>query len=290
MANGVRDIAEGRTIQPDLPGEDPIARALGYPYPRHAGPVLFDPSTGAHDAHVVDIGPEREHPVKGIDRPLPVRAVAVGVGEQTIEIDDTVALIAAGSNGSVVQLARKWRQRRDARPILIAPATISGAVSVYSAHIASYGSVPATMHGAESAGADLHVLLMPAEELGHMNATESLGVNYVLAAPQAVEARIENVRIARPLAYVSKRGALALGGSPALLPGTGGEETGYVPVAQRDMLERVSRHVGHTGSLEAFVTRMIEDRDARLQATARLAETTHRWVLEKDEIVADGIG
>ena len=85
--------------------EDPIARALGYPYPRHPGAVLFDPATGSHPAHVVDIGPEREHAVAGVDRPLPARAVAVEAGGQTIEIDDAVALIAAGSNGSTVPAA-----------------------------------------------------------------------------------------------------------------------------------------------------------------------------------------
>ncbi len=268
--------------------EDPLARALGYPYPRHPGPVLFDPATGAHDVHVVDIGPEREHVVEGLSRPVPARAIAVGIEGQTIEIDDVVAMIAAGSNGSTVQLARKYRDRRSARPILIAPAAVTGAVSVYSAHITAYGSVPATMHAAPDAGAALHVLLMPAEELGHMNATEALGVNYVLAAPDAMQARVEAVSFARPLAYVSKRGAVTLDAGPVLLPQTGGEETGYPEAGQREMLERVMVHIGATGSLEAFVTRMIGDRRARADVTARLAETAWRWELDPDEIVADG--
>ena len=34
-----------RSSASDAPDEDPIARALGYPYPRHPGPVLFDPAT-----------------------------------------------------------------------------------------------------------------------------------------------------------------------------------------------------------------------------------------------------
>mgnify|MGYP003836116889 CR=1 FL=1 len=272
--------------------EDPIARALGYPYPRHPGAVLFDPATGSHPAHVVDIGPEREHAVAGVDRPLPARAVAVEAGGQTIEIDDAVALIAAGSNGSTVQLARKWRSRRSARPTLVAPAAIHGAVSVYSAHIAAYGSVPATMHRAPSHGpdvrADLHVLLIPAEELGHMNATESLGVNYVLAAPDGVSAVVDDVTVARPLAYVSKRGALALQGEPALLPDTGGAATGYREVAQRDMIARVQRHIGDTGSLEGFILGLIDDAERRKAVTSRLAETAVPWRLERDEILADG--
>ena len=271
----------------DLP-EDPLARALGYPYPRHPGPVLFDPATGAHDAHVVDIGPERAHVVEGLSIPVPARAIAVAIEGQTIEIDDVVAMIAAGSNGSTVQLARKYRERRSARPILIAPAEVTGAVSVYSAHITAYGSVPATMHAAPDAGAALHVLLMPAEELAHMNATEALGVNYVLAAPEAMQARVETVSFARPLAYVSKRGALALETGPVLLPQTGGEATGYAEAGQREMVERVMARLGEGCSVEAFVTRMIGDRRARADVTARLAETALRWDLDRDEIVADG--
>ena len=281
------------------PGDDAIARALGYPYPRHPGPVLFDPGSGAHAAHVVDIGPERGHVAAGLRLPVPSRAVAITTEHQTIEIEDAVVLIAAGSNGSTVQLARKYRGRHAARPILIAPATVAGAVSVYSAHIASYGSVPATMHpfplghGARHRAADaraaLHVLMMPAEELAHINATESLGVNYVLAAPHAVSATVEGVTIARPLAYVSTRGAAAPDASPVLLSQTGGAETGYPALSQPEMLERVRAYVGYAAALTDFVARLSGDRAARMAVTERLAATAQRWALSDDEIVADGL-
>ena len=278
--------------------ENPVARALDYPYPREPQAVLFDPGSGPHAAAIVDIGPEREQVVQGIGRPLAVRAVAVAVERQVIEIEHAVALIAAGSNGSAVQLARKWRQRRSAPPILIAPARISGAVSVYSAHLARYGSVPATMHrpvgapreGAhrDAATADLPVLFLPAEELGHMNATEALGVNYVLAAPDGVTAEIGPVSVAGPLAYVSKRGALALDGDPVLLPETGGHTTGYRPAGQREMIARVQRHAGDEGLLEDFIARIIADEAARKAIVETLPDPRHRWRLDRHEIVADG--
>jgi len=273
----------------DRSQEDGLARALGYPYRWHRGPVLFDPGTGTHDVHVVELGPERECLVPGIDRPLPGRAIAVSREGQTIEIDHAVALIAAGSNGAPEQLARKYRDRRDARPVLIAPATVTGAVSVYSAHITSYGSVPATMHrgpGQEQAQAALPVLLLPAEELGHINATESLGVNYVLAAPHGVSATVETVTIPQPLAYVSRRGALALDGAPVGLPGTG--VASLREAAQRDMLQRVMEHVGTDEALEDFVLRMIADRDARLAVTRTMAGAGEVWALARDEVVAGG--
>jgi hypothetical protein len=270
--------------------EDPLARAFGYPYPRHPGAVLFDPATGAHEARVIELGPEREHPIETLRVPVPVRALAVEVEGQAIEIDETIAIVAAGSNGSAIQLARKYRERRSGRPTLIAPATIGGAVSVYSAHIASYGSVPATMHLGPDAAvtASAHVLLMPVEELAHMNATESLGLNYVLAAPHAMRATVDRVTIDRPLAYVSLRGALSLSGGPVRLPDMGGEASGYPAASQREMLARVQAHVGDAGSLEDFVTRLIGDRTMRLAVTARLAETAERWALDRDEILADG--
>ena len=59
---------------------------------------------------MVDIGPERAHVVEGLSIPVPARAIAVAIEGQTIEIDDVVAMIAAGSNGSTVQLARKYRE------------------------------------------------------------------------------------------------------------------------------------------------------------------------------------
>ncbi len=271
----------------EAPPEDPLSRALGYPYPRHSGPVLFDPGSGAVEAHVVDIGPAHGHFLEGLRAPVPTRSVAVRTGDGTVEIAEAVTLVAAGSNGSTMQLARKYRARRHAPPILIAPATITGAVSVYSAHITAYGSVPATMHAAD-ASAVLHVLLMPAEELAHMNATEALGANYVLAAPRAMAATVEGVPVPAPLAYVSKRGAVALDAGPVLLATTGGETTGYASAGQREMMERVKAHVGDERPLEAFVLRLIADRDARAAVTSRLAETGRRWELDRDEIVADG--
>lgn len=282
--------AGAANAEPDakLDGEDPIARALGYPYPRHPTPLLFDPDAGARDAHIVAIGAEEELAIDGIVRPLPVRGLAVGTAGKTVELDRMVTLIAAGSNGSVAQLARKWRGRRPARPILVGPAAVSGAVSVYSAHITAYGAVPATMHRATGANASLHVLMIPAEELGHMNATESLGVNYVLAAPRGVVARIEHTVIERPLAYVSLRGALAFEATPVLLPDTGGAETGYPAMAQADMLGRAARHAGHTGDIDGFIRRMVADRDTRALVTDRLAGHGRRWGLDRDEIVAGG--
>lgn len=266
--------------------EDPFARATGYPYPRHPYPVLFDPASGAHPAELVGLGDPGEALLDGLVRPVPVRAATVRSRGQFVAIEDAVVLVAAGSNASPQQLLRKYGGREGTRPMLVMPAEVYGACSVYSAHVTAYGSIAATLHPNPGGTCRLHVLVMPGAELTHMNATESIGTNYVLAAPASVAVDLGPHRIERPLAYVSKRGAVCRDDRPLRVAelAQGGE--GMPDATQMEMLETARQLMAREGSVEDFVAAMIADPHYRLAVTGRLAGSALEWCLEASEILA----
>lgn len=266
--------------------ENPFARAAGYPYPRHPVPVLFDAASGAHPAELVGLGDPGEALIDGLARPVPVRAATVRVRGQTVAIEDAVVLVAAGSNASPQQLLRKFAGREGTRPMLVMPAMVQGACSVYSAHVTAYGSIAATLHPDPGGACRLHVLVMPAAELNHMNSTESIGTNYVLAAPAGVAADLGRHRIERPLAYVSKRGALCRDDRPLRLAELAQDGDEHPAATQIEMLEAARRMMGREGSAEEFVAALIADPRYRLAVTGRLAAGASRWRPERDEILA----
>lgn len=273
--------AAGRPVE-----EEPFARAAGYPYPRHPGPVLFDPASGTHPAELLGLDEPREAVLEGVARPIPVRAAKVRAGTRTVAIEDAVVLIAAGSNASPQQLQRKYGGRPGTRAMLVTPAAVHGACSVYSAHVTAYGSIAATLHPDPPGTARLHVLVMPVAELAHMNTTESIGINYVLAAPAGVWADLGGHRIARPLAYVSRRGALTVGGRPVRLAELDGRGGPWPAASQIEMLDRARRLMAWEGPLEAFVAAVIADPHLRLAVTARLAADAMPWRLDGSEVLA----
>lgn len=266
--------------------EDPFARATGYPYPRHPHPVLFDPASGTHPAELVGLGDPGEALLEGLARPVPVRAATARVRGQVVAIEDAVVLVAAGSNASPQQLQRKYGGREGTRPMLVMPAIVHGACSVYSAHITAYGSIAATLHPDPGGTCCLHALVMPAAELAHMNATESIGTNYVLAAPASVSVNLGRHRIERPLAYVSKRGALCRDDRPLRVAELAQGGDGLPAATQMEMLETARRLMAREGSVEDFVAALLADPGYRLAATGRLAARASRWRLGPDEILA----
>jgi len=265
---------------------DFFARATGYPYSRHLCPVLFDPARGTHPAELIRLGEQGEAVLEGLARPIPVHAATVRIGARIVVIENAVVVIAAGSNASPHQLQRKYAGRADARPMLVMPAIVHGACSVYSAHVTAYGSIAATLHPDPAGKNGLHVLVMPVTELAPMNATESLGINYVLAAPTGVSADVGGYRIARPLAYVSRRGALTIDGRPVRLVELDGGAGARPAASQIEMLDRARRLMEWEGPLEAFVAAMIADPDYRRAVTSRLAADAVPWHLDGSEVLA----
>ena len=99
---------------------------------------------------------------------------------------DRQAVLAIGSNASVQQLSRKFNERRFVDPasqngqIPVLRAEVDGVDVVYGAHLARYGSLPATLLDTPGACAQVLVTWLSFAQLERMNVSEGLGKAYQL--------------------------------------------------------------------------------------------------------------
>jgi hypothetical protein len=159
-------------------------------------------------ARLVRVSRAGHHKQARYSRPVETWDVELATARQAIRLQGCVAVVAAGSNAAPEQIARKWFGRGSPNRIAVVPATLTGLASLYSAHITSYGSVPATLHPVPGARSRLHVLFIPTGELARLDETESIGRNYLVARLDGMYAQTPAGRVPAPLAYVSKRGVL----------------------------------------------------------------------------------
>ena len=124
---------------------DHLARALGYPYDAHHDDFLF------RAGEALPLAPG--HP-----------------------LDDLTPVIAVGSNRAPAQLTRKFAGMEVAVPVTRLQARDVDVV--HAAHLAGYGSVPATLAASPGTVTELWITWLDRAGLERMDATEAVGVNY----------------------------------------------------------------------------------------------------------------
>lgn len=191
--------------------EDPLARALGYPYPAHPEPYLFR---------------------DGRPEPLP--------GD--LDTRSLTPVIAVGSNRAPVQLARKFAGMAVTVPVTRLVARDLDVV--YAAHMAGYGAVPATLAPAPGTTVELWITWLDDRALRRMDETEAVGVNYDRReiALKTVEADGPAPRSA--LVYAARRGCLAFDGAAVPLAEIPATQRIVEALGQRQVLERLHRETG----------------------------------------------
>ncbi|HEX3568015.1 MAG TPA: hypothetical protein VHU17_21800 [Acidimicrobiales bacterium] len=134
-----------------------------------------------------------------------------------------IAVLAIGSNASPRQLNRKflgepWMPEEGPEcEIAVTKVTVVGVDVVYAAHLAGYGSIPATVVDSPGTKVSLFVTWLTDRQFERMNETERLGSHYVLRAIGDVE---DDHRVLESVyCYVAKKGAALLGDGLLALDG-----------------------------------------------------------------------
>ena len=216
-----------------------IARALGYPYPAPTGDFVF-----------------RGGNVEALDENIP--------------LTDRIPVLAVGSNRAPEQLLRKFGDNA------LVPVTVARLMDhdvVYSAHMASYGSIPATLAPSPGTRVAVSLTWLTPEQLERMHETEAIGVNYDYGVARNLEIETGAGRPKVPVGcYLGRRGAHAPDGAPVALAEVEAAGRVFGSATQSEMLSRA--HVGHGDgeTFEAWLGALIRDRDARGSLTARLAQ------------------
>jgi hypothetical protein len=140
---------------------------------------------------------------------------SVALGEMTVGRQPVLAI---GSNASPSQLSRKFGGKLFADPaspdgiIPVLRAVVDGVDVVYGAHLASYGSLPATLLDTPGASAHVFITWLTPLQRGAMDASEGLGHAYQLRVLTAV--RCHGEALASAPSYVTVAGVCLLGGRP----------------------------------------------------------------------------
>lgn len=203
--------------------EDWLARALGYPYPAHGEDFLF--RNGAPEPL------SSVHPLEGL-----------------------TPVVAVGSNRAPVQLARKFAGMEVTIPVTRLRARDVDVV--HAAHVAGYGSVPATLAASPGTTVELWITWLDDRALARMDATEAVGVNYDRVTVALRWAEPDPRAPDRALLYTARRGLLRLDGSPVALSAIPAAGRRFPALSQEQVLRRLHTDRG-TGAFEAWLDGVI---------------------------------
>ena len=202
---------------------------------------------------------------------------AVGCDGCLGDLGDRRPVLAVGSNQSPSALAWKFALPEDG-PIPVVRVRLKDFDSVYCAHFAGYGSVPATLHPSPGTVVTLFVNWLTEAQLARMHDTELRRGNYVYGELHGVELEPEfGPKVDRVGLYVSTQGALTLDGRPVPLAEVPAERRNHPAFCQRDLLTRLIDMLAPGEALEAFVQRNMDDEAERLRRREPLLATAERF-------------
>jgi hypothetical protein len=214
-----------------------IALAKSYPFPRHDHCYIFE------GGQTVRLAP----------------AEACDTAGRT-------PVLAAGSNQSHEQLARKYAGRTGAIPVW--RGKLHDFDVVYAAKFTGYGSVPATFQSSPGTAVTVFVQWLTDDQLKRMHETEG-GYDY----DHLTDIRVALDRggeLTEAFAYSSSTGALAHEGAPVALAEIGAEGRRYRTMTQPEMLEAVRARLAPDVALEQFIAQNLDDAALRASRAAEL--------------------
>lgn len=231
------------------PKGDPLTWATGYPY--------FIPER----SYVLTRG----------------EAVNVNAPDDVPDLTHRHPVIACGSNQSPDRLAQKFGE--DSDPIPVIRTRIRDFDSVYSAHFARYGSVPATLQYSPGTTVTLAVTWLTNDQLIAMN--ESEAENYHLYRLHRLTLTAEaGPSVDSAFAYISRWGCINDDGAPIALAAVPAESRGWPSLSQTDMLERARARTAPGQSLADFVAKNQEDAQTRQARADLLRRDTHPFAYD----------
>ena len=197
---------------------------------------------------------------------------AVALSDAAAAVRGRTPVLASGSNASPAQLARKYAAHGDAVAIPVTRADLAGFDSVYNAHIAAYGSVPATLFPSSGTVLETFITWLSDAELGIMHATEQPGVNYHFAELTGIEVEVAGVgRLDTAFAYISVAGCLLRDGGPVALAEVPARGRVFGALRQTEILAYVHGLLAPRKDVDAFILETVADASLREARGAVLA-------------------
>lgn len=218
---------------------DPIGHAKAYPFPAPDHSYLFE---------------------AGDWRPL----------SADFEKADRAPVLAAGSNQSPEQLARKYRHMPNVGPIPAQRGVLHDFDVVYAAHLSSYGSVPATFQHSPGTAVTVFVLWLTEPQLDRMHQTEG---NYSYDHLEALRLELDDGPVLpEAFAYSSKIGCLSHEGDCVSLAEITARNRRYRALRQDEMQAAIRDRLAPGMALDSFIEQHIADPAVHHARCTHLAE------------------
>ena len=196
-------------------------------------------------------------------------------------------VLAAGSNQSPEQLARKFAAfpAGPASRIPAQRATLADFDVVYAAHLARYGSVPATLQISPGTGVTVFVLWLDEAQLAHMHRTE---MNYTFDRLDGISITFENGRTLQgAFSYSAKAGCLELAGSCASLAEIPASGRNFPALSQDQALAAVRDRLAPGCALETFIQDHVDDAALRRARSAALGAAAIPFAFPRQTVAAN---
>jgi hypothetical protein len=176
-------------------------------------------------------------------------------------------VIGYGSNQSPEQLRRKYGENRS--PIPVQRAWLDDHDVVYSAHFASYGSLPAALRHTPGTRVAVAVTWLDDDQLAVMHPTEQQNYHYARLDGIALHTA-EGTRLDSAHAYLGFRGHVARDGVPIALAEVQAENRRLPALGQLAALAHLRDHMAPGTALAEFVRAHIDDAALRGSRVAAL--------------------
>jgi len=178
------------------------------------------------------------------------------------------AVLAYGSNRAPEQLRRKFSGPDTVLPVQ--RGWLGGHDVVYSAHLTSYGAVPAALRQVPGCRVAVAVTWLDNEQLAAMHESELAAANYSYERLDLALELEGSGRVDGLFGYAGTRGHLAQDGQAIALAAIAAEGRSLTALAQHEVLALVRDRVAPETALADFVAETIDDWDLRRRRIAAL--------------------
>jgi hypothetical protein len=187
-----------------------------------------------------------------------------------IETAGRTPVLAAGSNQSPEQLARKYAAMPDIGPIPAQRGILHDFDVVYAAHLSGYGSVPATFQQSPGTRVTIFVLWLTELQLDRMHETEG---NYSYDHLEALRLELDGgVALAAAYAYTSKIGCLSHDGDCVSLAEIAAHNRQYLSLKQAEMQAVLRDRLAPGMALDSFIQQHVTDPAIHRERCTHLAD------------------
>jgi len=196
-------------------------------------------------------------------------------------LNNRKAVLAVGSNRSPEQLRRKFGENET---IPVTRATLRDYDVFYSAHIASYGSIPAVLGRSDGTLVDVSVTWLLPHQLERMHETEALGKSYDYGESSSLQLDLGNDRSAESIGcYLGRNGCANFEGSPIVLKEVNALNRKFISADQKTILTHFYNLNCENKSFEQWLVKIIKDHNFRAQVSEEMASSAIKNVLSDFE-------